>query len=53
MDKYDLSDDGYDNEGVLTVLEYQGKKTQVTSSKKPFNNIYVKNFSTNPDFTDE
>jgi RNA recognition motif-containing protein len=52
MDKYDLSSDpGANNDaGMLSVLEYQhGKKTQ----KKSFNNIYAKNFSTDPEFTDE
>ena len=50
MDKYDLKSDGQQNEGYLSVLEYQhGKKTQ----KKSFNNVYVKNFSTDLEFTDE
>lgn len=34
------------------MLEYQGKKSQ-PSFKKSFNNIYVKNFSQDPDFVDE
>lgn len=52
MDKYDLRGDGYDNEGILTVLEYHSKKNQ-PYQRKPFNNVYVKNFSSDPDFTDE
>ena len=32
------------------MLEYQGKKTV---AKKAFNNLYVKNFSKDPTFTDE
>ena len=44
MDNYDLSQDGNGAEGVLTVLEYQGKKSGITSHKKAFNNIYVKGF---------
>lgn len=27
LDKYDLASDGHGNEGILSVLEYQGKKT--------------------------
>lgn len=53
MDNYDLKDDGFGGEGVLTVLEYQGKKGQSTISKRPCNNLYVKNFSTDPSFTDD
>jgi len=54
MDKFDLKDDGYDNEGVLTVLEYHGNKVKPAStSKRTFNNVYVKNFSKDPEFTDE
>jgi hypothetical protein len=41
MDKYDLSSDGYQAEGILEVLEYQGKKSSL--SAKAFNNVYVKN----------
>jgi RNA recognition motif-containing protein len=41
MDKYDLSSDGFQAEGILEVLEYQGKKSSL--SAKAFNNVYVKN----------
>jgi len=41
MDKYDLKSDGVGEDGVLEVLEYQGKKSSL--SKKTFNNVYVKN----------
>lgn len=51
MDKYDLKGDGYDNEGILSVVEYQGTKTKQT--RRTYNNIYVKNFSDDPDFKDE
>lgn len=51
MDKYDLSSDGYGHEGILSVLEYQ--KNQSKPRDKVFNNLYVKNFSQDPDFTDE
>lgn len=44
MDKYDLSSDGYQAEGILEVLEYQGKKSSL--SAKAFNNVYVKNIPT-------
>jgi polyadenylate-binding protein len=44
MDKYDLSSDGGGAQGTLTVLEYQGKKTVLTTHKKSFNNVYVKGF---------
>ena len=51
MDKYDLASDGYDNEGNLQVLEYQGKKGQLI--RKVSNNLYVKAFSKDPSFTDD
>ena len=45
MDKYDLSNDGNGAEGILTVLEYQGKKGGLTThNKRSFNNVYVKGF---------
>lgn len=44
MDKYDLSSDGGGAEGTLTVMEYQGKKSGLTSHKRSFNNVYVKGF---------
>ena len=51
MDKYDLAGEGYGAEpGTLTVLEYQGKKAVV---KRGFNNLYIKNFSKDPKFTEE
>jgi polyadenylate-binding protein len=50
MDNYDLSSDGNGASGTLSVLEYQGKKSGLTS-KKAFNNVYVKGFPT--DYTDE
>jgi RNA recognition motif-containing protein len=53
MDKYDLSGEGYGSEGILSVLEYQGKKVQTSTAKKPFNNIYVKNFPKDLSFTDD
>ena len=43
MDKYDLKSDGFGGDGVLEVLEYQGKKSSM--SKKTFNNVYVKNIT--------
>jgi len=50
MDKYDLSRDGpQGGEGILTVLEYQGRRNQAT--KRTFNNVYVKNFP--KDFSEE
>lgn len=52
MDKYDLASDGHGNEGILTVLEYQGKKTQ-QQIKKSFNNIYVKGFPRDDSFNEE
>ena len=52
MDKYDLSSDGPDaGTGILSVLEYQGKKSQ--GVRRSFNNVYVKNFPKDPSFTDE
>jgi polyadenylate-binding protein len=44
MDKYDLSNDGNGSVGTLSVLEYQGKKSALTTHKKSFNNVYVKGF---------
>ena len=41
MDKHDLKSDAFGGDGVLEVLEYQGKKSSL--SKKTFNNVYVKN----------
>jgi polyadenylate-binding protein len=42
MDNYDLSSDGPQaSEGILSVLEYQGKRNQ---GRPSFNNVYVKNF---------
>ena len=52
MDNYDLKSDGFDNEGILSVLEYQGNKKPVMT-KQGCNNLYVKNFSTDPSFTDD
>lgn len=50
MDKYDLKSEGPNYEGTISVLEYQqGKRTQ----KRSFNNVFAKNFSTDPNFTDE
>ena len=51
MDNYDLRGEGYGNQGTLSVLEYQGKKGQM--SKHFSNNLYVKNFSTDDSFDDE
>lgn len=51
MDKYDLSSDGNGASGILSVLEYQGKKNALNSHKKSFNNLYVKGFPV--EFTDE
>lgn len=53
MDKYDLSSDGNGGEGILTVLEYQGKKGNMTIHKHIFNNIYVKGFPKDDSFTEE
>jgi len=50
MDKYDLRGEGPSGEGTLHVLEYQQQQGQ---KKKVFNNVYVKNFSQDPEFTDE
>ena len=50
MDKYDLASDGHGAEGILSVLEYQGKKTQF---KKSFNNVYVKGFPKEEGFLEE
>lgn len=52
MDKYDLAGDGHGAEGVLTVLEYQGKKSQISAHKRSFNNVYVKGFPKDS-FTEE
>lgn len=51
MDKYDLSTDGTGTTGILSVLEYQGKKSQAV--RRSFNNVYVKNFPKDASFTDE
>ena len=51
MDKYDLKAEGRGKEGTLTVLEYQAKKP--TIHKKQFNNVYVKGFPKENDFTEE
>lgn len=52
MDKYDLASDGPDaGTGLLSVLEYQGKKSQ--GVRRSFNNVYVKNFPKDPSFTDD
>ena len=53
MDKYDLSSDGNGAEGILTVLEYQGKKGNMNINKHTFNNVYVKGFPKNESFSDE
>ena len=54
MDNYDLKNDGYDSEGTLSVLEYQGnKKPAMVKTGGQFNNLYVKNFSKHPNFTDD
>lgn len=53
MDKYDLSSDGHGAEGILTVQEYQGKKSGITLNKHTFNNVYVKGFPKDNDFTEE
>lgn len=50
LDKYDLRGDGYNGEGILSVLEYQQNKRV---QRRSFNNIYVKNFSKDSSFTDE
>ena len=50
MDKYDLKSEPGNNEGMLSVLEYQhGKKVQ----KRMFNNVYAKGFSQEANFTDD
>jgi RNA recognition motif-containing protein len=51
MDKYDLSTDGNGISGLLSVLEYQGKKSQ--AARRSFNNVYVKGFPKDDSFTDE
>lgn len=51
MDKYDLSTDGNGITGLLSVLEYQGKKSQ--AARRSFNNVYVKGFPKDASFTDE
>jgi polyadenylate-binding protein len=53
MDKYDLSSDGNGAEGLLTVLEYQGKKGALTITKHTFNNVYVKGFPKDDVFSEE
>lgn len=53
MDKYDLSSDGHGAEGILTVLEYQGKKSAMTIHKHTYNNVYVKGFPKDTEFTEE
>lgn len=53
MDKYDLSSDGNGAEGILTVLEYQGKKGNMNINKHTFNNVYVKGFPKDESFSDE
>lgn len=50
MDNYDLKQEGPMGEGVLKVLEYQQNKR---AQKKVVNNLYVKNFGNDPDFTDQ
>ena len=52
MDKYDLSTDGQNGvTGYLSVLEYQGKKSQ--GVRRSFNNVYVKNFPKDASFTEQ
>ena len=53
MDKYDLSSDGNGAEGILTVLEYQGKKGSMNVHKHTFNNVYVKGFPKDTNFCEE
>ncbi len=53
MDKFDISTEPGGAQGILTVLEYQGKKTSQQTHKKSFNNVYVKGFPKDADFTDE
>ena len=52
MDKYDLSSDGVEDAGVLSVLEYQKTQSKPTTTKL-FTNLYVRSFSEDPDFTNE
>ena len=49
MDNFDLSSAG--GSGKISVLEYQGKKNLTT--KKVYNNIYVKGFPQSSDFTED
>lgn len=49
MDKYDLSSEG--GTGCLTVLEFQGKKN--LTSKKSYNNVYVKGFPQDESFSED
>jgi len=53
MDKQDLKADGFEGEGTLQVLEYQGKKGQTMAKRSFNNNLYVKNFSKDPSFTED
>lgn len=53
MDKYDLSSDGHGSEGILSVQEYQGKKSSMTIHKHTYNNVYVKGFPKTIDFTED
>ena len=46
-----MASEGGGAEGILTVLEYQAKKTSV--HKKSFNNVYVKGFPKDAGFTEE
>jgi RNA recognition motif-containing protein len=53
MDKYDLSTDGNGAEGILSVSEYQGKKSGMNIHKHTFNNVYVKGFPKDTGFSEE
>ena len=52
MDKFELPKDKSGEENILSVLEYQGKKV-AQPAKKTFNNLYVKDFPKDSDFTNE
>lgn len=48
MNNLEIGQDGK-SQGVLSVVEYSGKKLK--QEKGRFTNVYVKNFSNDPDFT--